>query len=284
MKFYIADAFAETIFAGNPAGVIVTDGSFPGDSICLNTAAELRYSETAFIRRLGADEFELRYFTPVTEVDLCGHATIASFYVLRHSGIIGNGSFRAHTKAGMLDIGVDDDIVMMGMTGPSHISTISEQDKIHEIYRALGIKDAYESHMLPMIISTGLPDIILPVADRAALNGLRPDMDALSALSKEYNVVGLHPFALDDSAAVTAFARDFAPLYGIAEEAATGTASGALAYYLYLNGILGKPAEVCFLQGEAMNRSSKITARIGCDGSIQVGGSARILAEGKIHI
>ena len=284
MKFYIADAFAETIFAGNPAGVVITDGKFPDDSTCISTAAELRYSETAFVRSLGDGEFELRYFTPVSEVDLCGHATIASFYVLKHSGIIGNGSFRAHTRAGILNISITGDTVMMDMASPIHISTISEQDKIDKLYSILGAKETPQLDMPPMIISTGLPDIILPVADRASLNSLSPDMAALIALSREYDVVGLHPFALDDSGAATAFARDFAPLYGISEEAATGTASGALAYYLYLNNIVNEDTEVCFIQGEAMNRASKITACINSDGNIQVGGSASILAEGEIYI
>lgn len=284
MKFYIADAFAQNIFAGNPAGVVITDGFFPDDRTCISTAAELRYSETAFIKRNGPFDFTIRYFTPVSEVDLCGHATIASFYVLKHAGIIGNGSFTARTKAGNLNIDVKNSTVMMDMAPPVHIATISEPGEISRLYRALGAANPPCSGLLPMIISTGLPDIILPAADRAGLNSLAPDMSALSALSEEYNVVGIHPFAADSSKDITAYARDFAPLYGINEEAATGTASGALAYYLYLNNLITKDTDLCFVQGEAMNRASKITARMRDDGSIQVGGSAVILAEGKIHI
>lgn len=284
MKFYIADAFAENIFAGNPAGVVITDGDFPDDNTCISTAAELRYSETAFIKRNGPWDFTIRYFTPVSEVDLCGHATIASFYVLKHSGIIDDGNFTAHTKAGNLNINVKNNMVMMDMASPVHIATISEEAEIKRLYKILGAKNIPKSDMLPMIISTGLPDIIMPVADRAELNSLAPDMNALSALSKEYNVVGVHPFAADTSNEVTAYARDFAPLYGINEEAATGTASGALAYYLYLNKLITKGTDLCFVQGEAMNRASKIAARIRNDGTIQVGGSAAVLAEGEIHI
>ena len=284
MKFYIADAFAENIFAGNPAGVVITDGDFPDDKICISTAAELRYSETAFIKRNGPCDFTIRYFTPVSEVDLCGHATIASFYVLKHSGIINDGNFTARTKAGNLNINVKNNTVMMDMASPVHIATISEESEIKRLYEILGAENIPKSGMLPMIISTGLPDIIMPVSGRAELNSLAPDMKALSALSEEYNVVGVHPFAPDASNEVTAHARDFAPLYGINEEAATGTASGALAYYLYLNKLITKDTDLCFIQGEAMNRASKIAARIRNDGSIQVGGSAAVLAEGEIHI
>lgn len=284
MKFYIADAFAENIFAGNPAGVVITSGDFPDDKICISTAAELRYSETAFIKRNGPCDFTIRYFTPVSEVDLCGHATIASFYVLKHSGIINDGNFTARTKAGNLNINVKNNTVMMDMASPVHIATISEESEIKRLYEILGAENIPESGILPMIISTGLPDIIMPVSGRAELNSLAPDMKALSALSEEYNVVGVHPFAPDTSREVTAHARDFAPLYGINEEAATGTASGALAYYLYLNNLITKDTDLCFVQGEAMNRASKIAVRIRNDGSIQVGGSAAVLAEGEIHI
>ena len=284
MKFYIADAFAENIFAGNPAGVVITGGDFLDDNTCISTAAELRYSETTFIKRNGPCDFTIRYFTPVSEVDLCGHATIASFYVLKHSGIINDGNFTARTKAGNLNINVKNNTVMMDMASPVHIATISEESEIKRLYEILGAENIPKSGMLPMIISTGLPDIILPVSGRAELNSLAPDMKALSALSEEYSVVGVHPFAPDTSREVTAYARDFAPLYGINEEAATGTASGALAYYLYLNNLITKDTDLCFVQGEAMNRASKIAARIRNDGSIQVGGSAAVLAEGEIHI
>ena len=284
MKFYIADAFAENIFAGNPAGVVITGDDFLDDNTCISTAAELRYSETAFIKRNGPCDFTIRYFTPVSEVDLCGHATIASFYVLKHSGIINDGNFTARTKAGNLNINVKNNTVMMDMASPVHIATISEESEIKRLYEILGAENIPESGMLPMIISTGLPDIIMPVSGRAELNSLAPDMNSLSALSDEYNVVGVHPFAPDASNEVTAHARDFAPLYGINEEAATGTASGALAYYLYLNNLITKDTDLCFIQGEAMNRASKIAVRIRNDGSIQVGGSAAVLAEGEIHI
>lgn len=284
MKFYIADAFAENIFAGNPAGVVITGGDFLDDNTCISTAAELRYSETAFIKRNGPCDFTIRYFTPVSEVDLCGHATIASFYVLKHSGIINDGNFTARTKAGNLNINVKNNTVMMDMASPVHIATISEESEIKRLYEILGAENIPKSGILPMIISTGLPDIILPVSGRAELNSLAPDMNSLSALSEEYNVVGVHPFAPDTSREVTAHARDFAPLYGINEEAATGTASGALAYYLYLNNLITKDTDLCFVQGEAMNRASKIAVRIRNDGSIQVGGSAAVLAEGEIHI
>ena len=79
MKFYIVDAFTTEVFVGNPAGVVILpDGAdFPSDEVMVKTAAELRYSETAFIKNLGGGEFNIRYFTPAAEVELCGHALSA---------------------------------------------------------------------------------------------------------------------------------------------------------------------------------------------------------------
>ena len=81
MKYYIADAFTEIPFGGNPAGVVLLgqDTPFPSDELMQHIAAELRYSETVFVQQNGPAEFTVRYFTPCREVDLCVHGTIATF-------------------------------------------------------------------------------------------------------------------------------------------------------------------------------------------------------------
>ena len=87
MRLFIVDAFAKRRFAGNQAGVALLPAGedFPEPGFMQALAAELRHSETAFVKRLGPDRFRLRYFTPEGEVDLCGHATIAAFTVLREA-------------------------------------------------------------------------------------------------------------------------------------------------------------------------------------------------------
>ncbi len=103
MKFYIVDAFTSEPFGGNPAGVVLLDKDFPSDELMQQVAAELRYSETAFVRHDGPSTFTVRYFTPCGEVDLCGHATIATFGVLREVGIVTEGEVCLnHTLAGDL--------------------------------------------------------------------------------------------------------------------------------------------------------------------------------------
>ncbi len=321
MKFYIVDAFTREIFGGNPAGVVILPegGDFPPDEICVKTAAELRYSETAFVKRQGEREFNIRYFTPAAEVDLCGHATIAAFTALSRSGIISGGDYLLHTLSGDLNVSVEPSGILMDMAKPAKLGDISEAAAVEELYGIMGLdwqkQLASGLSLRPQIISTGLPDIMMPVASLDDLNDIAPDFPALSKLSERYEVTGVHAFTAE-CADATFHTRNFAPLYDIDEEAATGTSSGALTYYGYLNGLLKFGDSCTFIQGEKMGRPSTIISSLekndvygtensfctveeaeckpvteACDESeiretvkIRVGGSGAILAEGEINL
>ena len=289
MKFYIVDAFTQDVFGGNPAGVVILpDGAdFPSDELMVKTAAELRYSETAFIKKLDNGEFNIRYFTPAAEVDLCGHATIASFKALLYAGIIeDNAKYINHTLSGDLEIVVNNGFVLMDMSNPVKIGEIINDQALEELYTIMGLNYADQKarglSMNPQMISTGLPDIMMPVVSLADLDAIAPNFPVLSDLSKRYEVVGVHAFTLDGDDA-TCHVRNFAPLYDIDEEAATGTSNGALTYYGYLNGFVKDGDDCKFIQGEKMQRPSQILSHIE-DEKIKVGGDAVILAEGEIHI
>jgi PhzF family phenazine biosynthesis protein len=304
MKFFIADAFTEILFGGNPAGVVwLEDGAFPDESIMRKTAAELRYSETVFIQRRSSGTFASRYFTPTAEVDLCGHATIGGFYALMTAGILPEkAAIRNETKAGALTVCFQPDGVFMEMGTPAVLASPPDHDPSarSRLYAIMGIPkpdEAFFSRFPVRIISTGLPDIILPVEDEAALAAIRPDFSALAACSEACGVVGVHAFAADfsrtqkdkaDSGALQVHVRNFAPLYGIDEEAATGTANGALAWYLAGHGFLPSVGgKLLCIQGESMGRTSMIHCQTSEQEErplISVGGRAVILAEGELHI
>jgi predicted PhzF superfamily epimerase YddE/YHI9 len=322
------DAFTEEPFGGNTAGVVlIPEGAdFPPDEIMRKTAAELRYSETAFVKRTAGAGFQTRYFTPAAEVDLCGHATIAAFHVLAENGVIpSEGKCVNSTLAGVLDIEVKEGAVWMDMAAPEYVSCVDTDNALSELYSVMGL-DARadrpgadgvgqclpgtggpnQSHlvqsddeMFPEIISTGLPDIIMPVVSADRLNAISPDFPALAELSKRYDVTGVHAFSPPDerrspdgSGPATAYrCRNFAPLYDIDEEAATGTANGALTYYLYRRGAVAPGELNVFIQGESMGRPSRITTTLSAESGdtgnsvvIKVGGSAAILAKGEIHL
>lgn len=260
MHFYIVHAFTEELFGGNPAGVVILgkDQDFPDSEICRKVAAELRYSETVFIKPYEANpsHFYFRYFTPVEEVQLCGHATIGAFIALTKEGLVNStGDYTIKTLSGILEVKMKDGFVRMAMGTPRILGPTFTQDQIDEIYKIMGTDSKGET-LKPQIVSTGLPDIMLPINSQEKLNGLAPDFNALSKISEIYGVTGVHAFTLEGEDA-TAHTRNFAPLFDIDEEAATGTASGALIFYLYTNKIIDNHATCVFIQGEAMNRPSK---------------------------
>ena len=275
LEYFIVDAFTDKPFGGNPAGVVLLDGdTFPPEELMLHIAAELRYSETAFIRRHSAQEFTLRYFTPKAEVELCGHATIASFFLLHQMGLA-SGCPTCHTLAGDLTIEVGKQ-VMMQMAKPHLVETI---DDTKSIYQALCVN--HLPSMPVQVVYAGLPDVMIPLPDVETLHSLTPDMEAIAALTKRHEAVSFHVFAFGNDG-YTAHVRDFAPLYDIPEESATGTANASLTYYLLQCGCLGSQAECAFIQGEAMGRPSVVATRIDAEGTVYVGGSAAIVAQGTL--
>ena len=275
MNYFIVNAFTDKPFGGNPAGVVLLESdAFPKEELMLKIAAELHYSETAFVRHDGDNEFTIRYFTPKAEVELCGHATIASFFLLHKKGLA-SGQCLCHTKAGDITVEAGEKVLMQ-MAKPRIVATIED---VEEIYRALGVKN-YRTTMPVQIVSTGLPDLMIPLPDVTTLQSLQPDMEAITEITKKYNAVSFHVFAFDNDG-YTAHVRDFAPLYDIPEESATGTANASLTYYLQQNGHLASDAECTFIQGEAMERPSVIATCIQSDGNVFIGGTAAIVAEGS---
>ena len=286
MKIFIVDAFTNEKFGGNQAGVVLLD-EYPEEAIMMKLSNELRYSETAYIKEIGENEFQIRYFTPNSEVDLCGHATIASFKVLLNLGKVkDNSKALLHTLSGDLNIEITNGYILMDMASPKKLNEISEKDKLIELYSIMGLDYDIEKekglNLIPMMISTGLPDIMMPVTSLETLNNIAPDFKALSDLSKKYDVVGVHAFTNNVTDA-TCHVRNFAPLYDIDEEAATGTSNGALTYYGYINGFIKDKDNCLFIQGEKMGRPSEIRTKIE-DGKIMVGGDAVILIEGDIDL
>ncbi len=285
MQLYIVDAFSQTPFGGNPAGVVLADTPLP-ERYMQSLAAELRYSETVFVQCEGSS-FSLRYFTPTEEVGLCGHATIAAFTALRHAGRAkSGGSYHAKTAAGTLEIDVLPDSIWMDMAAPLSVARPDPRD-LTALYAALGLRvNDMLQELNPEIVSTGLSDLLLAVSDRERLNAIEPNFCAITELSRKYNAVGIHAFALGKDG-VTAYCRNFAPAYGINEEAATGTSNGALTYYLYKHGLVEVNAVNRFVQGEVMLRHSSVLTRLALRGGapfVRAGGGGVILACGELFL
>jgi PhzF family phenazine biosynthesis protein len=263
-------AFPKTKEGGNKAGVV-----YPADGLkrsdMLRIAKEIGYSETAFVFKSLLADFKVRFFTPVSEVDLCGHATIATFNILRDEGIIKPGMYTQQTGAGLLKLDVKEDIVYMQQRRP----LFGEQVNRKIIEKCFGAKRFTDDHYPIQIISTGMREVFVPIKDTETLNQLVPNFKKIAAVSTSYSVIGFHLFALDDE--VDAYGRNFAPLVGIDEESATGTSNGALACYLN-RFVKEDQTEFVLRQGYSMNMPSEISAKITKDQDritdVWVGGSA----------
>ena len=285
MKAYVMDAFSAQIFGGNQAGVALVE-TYPADGLMQQIAAEFKHSETAFVKVEDDGSVTLRYFTPAGEVDLCGHATIASFALLRKLDKIGDGTHTAHTKAGELTIDVSGDTVWMDMAPPVLLRELPEEEW-PALYEAYGLTAAdCPAGFAPKIVSTGLADIMMPVPDHDTLMRAVQNAPAVTELSRHYDVTGVHMFCLGGENC-TAYCSNYAPLYDIPEECATGTSNGALTYYLYLQGLIKAGKENVFVQGEHMSRPSEIRSRLKVERdtvTVQVGGRAVMSMECEIKL
>lgn len=282
MKVYVMDSFSDRIFGGNQAGVVLADKALE-PAVMQQVAAELKHSETAFVRQTEEGN-RLRYFTPAGEVDLCGHATVAVFALLRRLGRIEDGTHKALTRAGALEIEVSGETVWMDMAPPKTLGVLPEESW-EELYGAYGLTlEDRPADLPPEIVSTGLADIMMPVRDHETLLRAVQNERTVTELSRRFDVTGVHMFCLGEEAV---YCSNFAPLYDIPEECATGTSNGALTYYLYERSLVEPERENLFLQGEHMERPSRILSRLTVqDGAVRVriGGQAVMSLAGEMDL
>ncbi|MGE5627551.1 MAG: PhzF family phenazine biosynthesis protein [Solirubrobacterales bacterium] len=284
MIYYVIDAFTERKFCGNPAGVVIHENL--SVDFMQKFAEEVRFSETAFVKKIDESNFEIRFFTPTAEVELCGHATIASFRALLDSKIIrNNNKYFMKTLVATLPVYVDNSYIMMEQAEPILGKTFHDYSTLAEIFKinSSGIGDM-KYNLVPQAASTGLWDIMLPLKSKEVLYSLNPDFKKLAEYSRVKCVGGVHAFTLDSVDSI-AMCRNFCPLFGIPEEAATGTSNGALLYYLYKNDVINKFEEsYTFLQGHSMGRPSEISVKIVNKNNpkIMVGGKAVVISRGEL--
>ena len=133
--------------------------------------------------------------------------------------------YTIETNSGVLTITIKDDIIFMEQNKPRFYDVVSPNEFI-DCFDSKDIDNKYPIQ----IVSTGLKDILIPIKSEIQLHALQPNFEKIKEISKYYNVVGMHLYTFNDNRIIC---RNFAPLYDINEEAATGTSNGALACYLY---------------------------------------------------
>ncbi|HYD78860.1 MAG TPA: PhzF family phenazine biosynthesis protein [Paucimonas sp.] len=284
----IVNAFVDGNTGGNPAGVVIAADALNSEQK-LAVARAVGLSETAFVSRSEQAAFKLEFFTPTRQIPHCGHATIATFSLLRERGLVGNGTTSKETIDGIRKIEIDGELVFMEQRAPKYTGLTPAQ--IASVMDSIGAsRAALAPGAEPCIVDTGNPFVLVPLARESDLAGLRPDFAAISALSEELHLIGYHVFARKPAGQERlATARMFAPLYGIDEEAATGMAAGPLACHLFDRG--GERRTTMLIeQGVFMAPPSPslLTARLELEaGNIArlfVGGRAKVTAEKRIEV
>lgn len=265
---------------GNPAGVVVDPGD-PSPEEMTRTAVRLNpLSETAFVwPGAAADDFRLRYFAPGGEVALCGHATAAAYAALALEGRLGPLPARVRSRApgGQVSGRVEREgggvVVWMDMPIAERVDVALDLEAIAD---AVGLPvEVMTSRPAAAVEDVGIRVALLPVADLAALDAMRPDFDRLRALGREDRLIVYYPFVFDPDAGRVR-ARSFAPAVDIDEDPATGTAAASLGAYLAREGLVAGVQELRVRQGEAMGRPSELRLVIERHGAtptrIRVGG------------
>jgi PhzF family phenazine biosynthesis protein len=208
MKYYIVDAFADAAFHGNPAGVCPLDGPISAE-LMQNIAMENNLAETAFFYKEGED-YNLRWFTPVDEIDLCGHATLASAYVILHFLDPGADTVHFHTQSGPLNVTRSGDALLMDFPSRKPVPCAVPEG----LEEALGIS-------VPQTFRSR--DLLILLESEAALLAVVPDYGKLA------KIAGPLGFIVTAKGETYDFvSRFFAPNTGIDEDPVTGSAHSTL--------------------------------------------------------
>ncbi len=287
----LVDAFTDEPLSGNAAGVVPAADDLTTDQMQA-IARELSVSETAFVTGSEEADRKVRYFTPTTEVDLCGHATIASHVHLFEASTIEPGTHTLETNVGVLDIDVaEDGTVWMTQDDPEIETVEIEYDRLGD---ALGIDPAALRDVgedLPLAVSsTGFPVLIVPVNFLSHVGDMDPDMDAVVAICEEVGALGVYAFTFDAvEAESTLHGRMFAPAVGIPEDPVTGTASGSVGAYLKEFDAFdndgetgGFPDELRLEQGHFVDRPGYVRVQVG--EKVRVGGRATTTLDGDLVV
>lgn len=225
MLVHIVDAFTHEPFSGNPAAVVSLKGAeWPADGWLRTVAAEFGLSETAFLRHSAGDLWELRWFTPVVEDDLCGHATLAAAHVIREEGggVVEEG-LRFRTRSGLLAARFEPDGAI-ALDFPAATMVSASEGMGRSVIGATP-EAAFRS---------SLRDLVLVLKSEAAVSALRPDLVAVAELCRLEGFRGVVVTArahADHRGAYDFVSRFFAPADGIPEDPVTGSTHTALGPY-----------------------------------------------------
>ncbi len=265
-------AFTDRPDGGNPAGVWIGN-QLPTPEVMQQIAAEVGFSETAFVAPAGGLNRTVRYFSPEMEISFCGHATIAAGVVLGENE--GPGTYRLATAVGEVPVSVRkcDGLWEASLISVAPKFTPASDALVSQALAVLGWQsEELDTSIPPARAYAGAWHLVLAVADLSRLNALDYDFDRLKALMTRDGVTTLQLVWRESD---TVFhARNPFPVGGVVEDPATGASAAALGGYLREAGFIAAPATILIRQGEAMGRPSRLKVEIPVEGGIIVSGTA----------
>ena len=270
----LVKAFTKNKNEGNPAGVVFDADSLTSEQM-IRVSKELGFSESAFVQKSDKASYKVRFFTPTQEVDLCGHATIATFHTLFESGKLNikgeSATTSQESNAGILPVTVHKDgLVVMTQPNPKYSNPVENREEVASLL-SLSSNDLIKN--LPIqAVSTGSLKVMIPIKNRELLFSIKPQLEEISKYCKRYKYQGFYPFTLDTVDKNSDFhTRQFNPMAGINEDPITGVAAGALGCYAVKYNILNKKRFV-IEQGYVLKKPGKVYIDI--MESVEVGGYA----------
>ena len=280
---YQIDAFTKQPFKGNSAAVIFADDLTDEEMQAI--AKEMNLSETAFISSSDKADLKLKWFTPAIEVELCGHATIASLHYLAERNIIQrNSPITFETLSGVIECMVDDDTYYMKLPVPIFEKFESRYD---DIINTLGIEQNDLDDQYPFILQNN-GNLFIYVRSLEAIKNLKPNFKELVKLSKEEGeFTEVTVFSRETVEAENdAHLRFFAPYYGIDEDPVTGSANGPLLLVMRKLGLIEKDTEgktFTFEQGDFLGRKGRVNVSFSQGkNELMIAGNAVTVLKGEL--
>ena len=301
-RFVQVDVFTDTPFYGNPLAVILDGQGLTGEQMQA-IAREMNLSETTFIMppTAGAADAKVRIFTPRLELPFAGHPVIGTSYVLVTEGLIPRreGAFEIGLELGVGTLPVaitraGEEVTQVTMTQQTpQFRAILDEDTVHLLAQGLGLdpQDILSTGLPTQLVSTGLPQLMVPVRSLQAVQAITLELRLLRTVCERYGTHSIYVFTRETATPGThVHTRLFAPMAGVLEDPATGSASGALGAYLVHYRVIGGDSPVVHIeneQGYELGRPSRIfidvEQRASKISKVRVGGRVVKVMEGTIR-
>lgn len=292
VKVYHYDAFSAVPGKGNPAGVVF-DADDLSEMVMQQIAHKVGFNETVFVLSSRTADVRLRYFTPGHEINLCGHATMASLYGLKTRGLLGEQeSITIETKVGLLPIRFeqDGDTINMEMK-QDQPQFVPFRGDISKLANSINLTSDDLDLSMPIVYgSTGTWTLLIPIRKVESFSMMKPDSAEFPQVLLENPKASLHPFSFETrDAEAMMHARHFSsPYSGTTEDPVTGTASGVMGAY-YLTYVNREADQVNFVveQGHEIGRDGKVEVSVTRQGQgmdVRIKGTAVFVREMNIEL